>query len=251
MPANRQLPTPDSHAPQARRHAFWGVGFGVWEFRAERGMTLVEATVVLMISALLVAVAAPVTSRTLDRSRLTRAVTDTQAIRTAIDNLVTEFTAFTPFRFTSTGLSGGDKIEILVSDGDIPGINAGLAGSDTNWVLPTDCCANATDVAFLEAHLALNADLDNAGGGVYSTAATGWRGAYINAPVDPDPWGNRYAANVEFLEPSGTADDVFVLSAGPDEEIDTEYQFTTGGARPGDDDITNVIRRHTGNLEVP
>ena len=217
--------------------------------RSDSGISLIEATIVLLISATLVAAAAPVTSRTLDRARLTRAVSDTTAIRTAIDNLVTEFTAFTPFRFTSTGVIGGDKIEILVSDGDIPLLNSGLAGSDANWDDVVNCCANAVDVWWLENHLALNTTLG--GVGSYSTAATGWRGAYINAPVDPDPWGNRYAVNVAFLEPAGTADDVFVLSAGPDEEIDTEYQFTTGGARPGDDDITNVIRRHTGNLEVP
>lgn len=216
---------------------------------AADGVTLVEATIVLMISALLVAAAAPVTSRTLDRGRLTRAISDTQAIRSAIDNLVTEFTAFSPFRFTSTGLIGGDKIEILVSDGDIPAINGTLAGTDLNWDDPVICCGTEPDVAFLEAHLSLNSNLGGAGS--YATGTTGWRGAYINAPVDPDPWGNRYAVNVAFLEPAGTADDVFVMSAGPDEEIDTEYDFTTGGARPGDDDIINVIRRHTGNLEVP
>jgi hypothetical protein len=41
---------------------------------------------------------------------------------------------------------------------------------------------------------------------------------------------------------------VFVLSAGPDEEIDT--QFTINGATPGGDDIINVVRRDAG-LTVP
>jgi len=102
-------------------------------------------------------------------------------------------------------------------------------------------------VSFLENHLVLNSSLGGAGS--YSTAATGWKGAYINAPVDPDPWGNRYAVNTAYLAAS-TANDVIVMSAGPDEEIDTQYVWTTGGAYPGDDDIITVIRRDSA-LGVP
>ena len=79
----------------------------------------------------------------------------------------------------------------------------------------------------------------------------GWRGGYLSTATGPDPWGNRYAVNVGFLKPStttaisnitagfATSDyprlDVFVLSAGPDEEIDT--RSAQDGAVPGDDDI--------------
>ena len=54
-----------------------------------------------------------------------------------------------------------------------------------------------------------------------------WRGPYVSAPVRSDPWGNRYAINVRFLDAVSASDgsdfagyvqDVFVLSAGPDEE---------------------------------
>jgi hypothetical protein len=76
--------------------------------------------------------------------------------------------------------------------------------------------------------------------------------------VDPDPWGNRYAANVMFLDPSATAAatgitagfvfgdyarlDVFVMSAGPDEEIDT--RSAQDGAVPFDDDFLFVVSSH-------
>ena len=59
---------------------------------------------------------------------------------------------------------------------------------------------------------------------------------------------DRYAVNVLFLDPgadSGTFDeagyifDVFVLSAGPDEEVDTP--FSIDGVAPGDDDIIRVV----------
>jgi len=207
---------------------------------------------VLSMLAVLTSVAAPSVSRTLAQSRLTRASSDAAAIKTAVDAFITEFTVFTPAAFTSTGATGGDTIEVLVSDGDTPPLSAtisGLGAPHTNWDDVVVCCGTEPDIGFLEAHLVLNASLGGAGS--YSTAATGWRGAYISAPVDPDPWGNRYAVNVEYLRGASTANDVFVVSAGPDEEMDTQYSWTGGGARPGDDDIISIIRRHSGGLGVP
>src|SRR5688500_13033350 len=84
----------------------------------ERGMSLVDAPIVLTIAALLSAAAAPVASRTIDRAKLSRASSDAKAIKAAINNFLTEFTAFTPF--TSTGLIAGTTIQMLVGDGDTP-----------------------------------------------------------------------------------------------------------------------------------
>lgn len=207
--------------------------------RDTRGFSLVEATIIVTIAAVLSAAIAPVASRTLDRTRLARAVEDATAIKTAITNFLIEFTSFTPF--TSTGVTGGDTIEMLVSDGDIPVTAVGA----TTWDDTVTCCAAAVDVDFLERHLVTNA----LPAGAYTTGgATPWRGAYITAPIDPDPWGNRYAVNVEYLRTVPTSNDVWVLSAGPDEEIDTAY--AVNGATPGDDDIIAVIRRDVG-LSVP
>lgn len=203
-----------------------------------RGVTLVEATVVVTALAILTAAVAPVASRTLDRARLARAAEDTAAIKAAISNLITEHTLFVPF--TSNGTAAGDAVEMLVGDGDIPFSAVGA----TNWDDPVTCCAAAVDVDFLERHLVTNTPI---GGGAYSTLVGGWKGAYIGSPIDPDPWGNRYAVNVQYLKTT-TTNDVFVLSAGPDEEIDSA--FTLNGAVPGDDDIIDVIRRDSG-LTVP
>jgi type II secretory pathway pseudopilin PulG len=205
---------------------------------SERGVTIIEATIVLAVAAILVAAAAPATSRTLDTARLSRALSDTDAIATAIHNFITD-NSFVPF--TITGGSGGDVVEILVSDGDIPVLDGGGA----NWDDVVSVAATV-DVDFLEKHLVTNV-LTGGSPNAYTTGATGWRGAYINAPVDPDPWGNRYAVNVEYLKTS-TTNDTFVLSAGPDEAISTAY--TMNGAFPSDDDITSVVRRDVG-LTVP
>jgi hypothetical protein len=129
---------------------------------------------------------------------------------------------------------------MLVGDGDIPFSAIGATIWD-DVVNP----AAATQVDFLERHLVTNTP---GGAGVYTTGGgTPWRGAYINGPIDPDPWGNRYAVNVNYFRTT-TTNDVFVLSAGPDEEIDT--QFTINGATPGGDDIIAVVRRDAG-LTVP
>ncbi len=72
-----------------------------------------------------------------------------------------------------------------------------------------------------------------------------WRGPYLDA-VRPDPWGNRYMANViwftmpQFGDASGFIRPVIVLSAGPDEEIDTPFS-SAGGFLLGDDDIAYPV----------
>jgi type II secretory pathway pseudopilin PulG len=198
---------------------------------AHRGITLVEATIVLTVAAILAAAAAPVASRTLDRAKLARAADDTTAIKTAIDNMITEI-SFTPF--TTNGTNGGTTVQMLVSDGDTPRTLG--AGGAAQWDDPVNPAA-AQPVDFLERHLVTNTP-------GYSTAgANAWRGAYISTPIDPDPWGNRYAVNALHLRTT-TTNDVFVLSSGPDEEINTA--FTVNGATPGGDDIIAVVRRDPG-----
>ena len=204
------------------------------------GVTLVEAAVVLMVTSILVAVAAPITSRSLDSARLTRAQSDADAIGTAIHNFITEFTDFTPF--TDDGLITGDTVQMLVSDGDIaPRV---FPVGSTLWTQVVNPAA-ASPVDFLERHLVTNTP---GGTGAYTTAGlVPWRGAYVNGPIDPDPWGNRYMVNVLYLRSTMT-NDTFVLSAGPDEQISTA--FTVNGATPGSDDIISIIRRDPG-LVVP
>jgi type II secretory pathway pseudopilin PulG len=202
------------------------------------GVTLIEATVVLAVTAILVAMVAPVASRSLDTARMTRAQEDADSIAEAIGNFLSDFTGFTPF--TTTGASGGSTVQMLVGDGDIPQIGSGTSEWD-DVVNPSA----AAPVDFLERHLVTNTP---GGAGAYTTAGTApWRGAYISGPIDPDPWGDRYAVNVLYLRTS-TSNDVFVLSAGPDRYVDTG--FTLNGARPYDDDIMSVVRRDVG-LTVP
>jgi type II secretory pathway pseudopilin PulG len=204
--------------------------------RSQIGLSLVETTIVLAVAAIIAAAVAPMTSRTIDRTRLSRAQADASAIATAINNFLSEFTAFAPF--TIDGLTTGATVELLVGDGDIP--TALGAGGSASWMDPVDPLA-PSPVDFLERHLITNTP---GGAGGYTTAGLNpWRGAYLSGPVDADPWGNRYAVNVLYLR-TLTSNDVIVLSAGPDEKIDTP--FTVNGIVPGDDDIIAIVRRDLG-----
>ena len=44
---------------------------------------------------------------------------------------------------------------------------------------------------FLENHLVMNQPFEDVSKLYPTSGANNWRGAYISAPVDPDPWGNR------------------------------------------------------------
>ena len=252
------------------------------DFRSARGVTVIEATIVVATVALLSAILAPAAAIYIDQARQARTREDIKSIGDAIN----EFIADTgEHQFLRNGSNGGsdeipptradsNRVDILVSDGDIPTL-ATAVSSETLWTQTV----NGTSVDTFSNHLAENlpgevstsryrnptdmtiafpggnnidfARADSSG----LNAPHAWRGPYIPSPVNSDPWGNRYTANVAWLDPSptavvsgitagfGTGDyprlDVFVLSAGPDEEIDTK--IAQDGAVPGDDDFLFMV----------
>jgi hypothetical protein len=240
----------------------------------------VEVTIILTTLAILSAVAAPAIDGWASDARRTRAAEDVKVIGAAI----TRFMADTGESFFLINGNGGgvapdlqapshgaaNLVKMLVSDGDIPAKSiARSAGAPPDWDSVRD--EGATNlVQSLAEHLIRNAP-SNVATQNYRTAAnmtvipsrnfdptTGatfnspfaWRGPYLTGPVDPDPWGHRYAVNVEFLahlagssSPTGSLNDVFVLSAGPDGETDT--RFDVDGVTPGDDDEIFVIQGGT------
>lgn len=191
--------------------------------RNERGMTLVEVSILLVATMAIVAALSPVLSATLRNVETTRAMTDMAAIRDAINNYKTDGNT----RFTNNGTQTvSRRMTLLVSDGDTPQI-----GASTEWREATD----GSNYGFLEEHLVFNSFN---GGNSYPTAS--WHGAYLNAPLDPDPWGNRYAVNVQWLGGgSGGSNDVVVLSAGPNEASDSTE--TADPLVAGGDDLILLV----------
>jgi type II secretory pathway pseudopilin PulG len=250
------------------------------------GVSLVEATIILAVLAILASIAAPAVGGYLDTARQARARQDVQVIADAIQSFIADNGEA---QFLQDAVLAGipeqppsrvdaNRVNLLVSDGDVPSVSAALA-AETFWIQPV----NGGSVDTLSNHLIENSPgesgattryrnpsditIGSPGGNNIDFARSSssgfnapyaWRGAYMRGPVDPDPWGNRYAVNVAFLDPSATAPiagitagwafadyprlDVFVLSAGADEEIDT--RSAQDGAVPGDDDFIHMVSAH-------
>ena len=242
------------------------------------GFTLVEVAIILLVIAILSAIVTPVLSSTIADARLSAAKSEMSTIVRAFRELLADLGCpFVPRRSTTgnvyrdrakgvaadippvappmggdfdlrptaplgceaSAVCGGEPVAILVTSGDIPSV--GPEG-DWSWADPVD----RDEVDFLEYYL-----VSNTPGGkeelAFPTAAEcgsrefggahNWRGAYTT-PGTGDPWGNRYMINSLFLPGFGT-DDVVILSAGPDQEIDTE--FAEDGLVAGDDDLVLLI----------
>lgn len=138
----------------------------------------------------------------------------------------------------SSGICSSDPVELLVSSGDIPALGP---DGDERWVRPPD----GGDVDFLEYYLISNTP-GNTSSRRFPTPedcadplsslfdeVQAWRGAYLNVGHG-DPWGNRYMINTVFLS-GRSVEDVVVLSAGPDQEVDSD--FAVDGFVPDDDDV--------------
>ena len=257
--------------------------------RGKRAWSLIELTIILVVLSILCAILAPVIDRFVRNAKVVRAREDVQSIGCCIWMFI-EDTANSYFLEDGSkdrngggsipDQSVGNRVKMLVSDGDIPELRNDLqraapTGSQ-EWVKEV---GRSDMIDFLEYHLVTNNPFDsdrnayrtpldydnqNTGDPTFARDESGgfnsefsWRGPYMTAPIDPDPWGNRYAVNVKYLDPIADSDpddpagnqatqggcgytyDTVVISAGPDEEIDTLY--AVDGLTPGDDDIMYTI----------
>ena len=115
---------------------------------------------------------------------------------------------------------------------------------------PSNARANAYRTA---SSMSVVAEFDPDSGALYN-AEHAWRGAYCAGPIGPDPWGTRYAVNVEFLAralgagPVGNVNDVVVVSAGPDRVVDT--QFDIDGATRAKRRAVRLVWRDPLSLKV-
>lgn len=265
--------------------------------KGQSGFTLVEVTIILLVLAILALILLPVIDRWIQIARIVKVREDLLVIGTVIPVMLHDIgeccfwlNASTPGGGGGAAIGGGtisgppvrsdsNRIELLISDGDIPSGNGLL--QVTPWLQPFSVGNGVFDVDFLEYHLSTNTPGGGIGiggigiGGIgfpyrrpstiaptvgntqrdgfarpssgFFNAEFSWRGAYLTTPINPDPWGNRYMVNVQFLDTqpdllanfNDMALDVFVLSVGPDEEVDTF--FAMDGAFPGDDDEIFII----------
>ena len=233
--------------------------------RSESGLSLIEATIVLMVLSVLASIMAPPVLEYMRTTEQAAASHDAAEIGAALARMLDDLGETSVLRdgngssaTTPPSHAAGNRVDMLVTQGQTPSLDPGAVrpgAGVTDWDDP----ANNAAIQLLDAYLVTNTP-SNVAANAYRTAASmtantefdpdlgamfnaehAWRGAYLPGPIAADPWGNRYAVNVEFLErplgagPFGNVNDVFVLSAGSDGRIDT--RFAVDGVTGGNDVI--------------
>lgn len=202
------------------------------ELRSETGLTLIEVTLMLMVSISLIGAVAPAVAATVRRAETVAATAAMNDIRNQVIKVLDDIGYQT---FTIDGTKTSADVHMLVTDGDTPRECTAIAAACTAWQRAVDNTGGLVD--FLERHLVTNNPRGNALNFYPVGGNNIWKGPYLNSPNDPDPWGNRFMVNVLYMD--ADSNDVVVLSAGPDEAIDT--LFTANPLTAGDDDIIVLV----------
>lgn len=205
---------------------------------SQAGMSLVEATIILMVLAVLTSVIAPSMGDYIEDARNTKAKEDVEAIGTAVLRLVRDTgipcltTVSTPTIATACTKAG--RADILLSSGTASTVVAtavalpagtigqtigstgsvnwsgstATVGTDTTLGTNDDLNAPLTQTTTIDAQFVTNGPSYTAvsfssGGGPKS--GLGWRGAYLTGPTGADPWGFTYQANTVFLTTASNA----------------------------------------------
>lgn len=187
---------------------------------AAKGISTVEVTAVLSAMAMLSGMAAPAVNDYVNEAKMIKARSDVRVIATSFARFATDISA------DARRPGGWATSSLLVGAGAVPAV---ADGGDNTWMMP-----ESAQVTSLDAHLVTNA----AGYPAYDPRiGFGWRGAYINDGIAPDPWGRRYAVNVRVT--SSATLDLIVLSAGPNGTIETPFE--RDGISPGGDDVLALV----------
>jgi prepilin-type N-terminal cleavage/methylation domain-containing protein len=223
------------HQPTAR-------GF---DLKESRGFTLIEMVVVLAVIAILAAILTPIVTSYVERARVDRATSDVKKIAAAIvqfntDTKVWPIYKSTSFLTDSSGVAGPvyDLESTVGNDAIVPGSGGGMDWPATNGVVGG---GNAGD---------LNGVLNQNSMNLALAGSRAWKGAYVE--LGEDSWGTKYYLNAKWLKPGATSQHggtgtatpsaVYVVSAGPDQTLQTNFDQATSAFTVGGDDIVGRIK---------
>lgn len=199
-------------------------------FENASGFTLIELTVVLAVIVTLALMLTPSITNFINDSRVVRARKDTQTVASSVVQFYRDNGFFPQWSTASAGGAGtaANKVDLLVSEGNVPLVAAPNTWTTGSMDLLTDqLMSNAPTYT-----------LKNA------TATFGWNGPYLSSGLGADAWNNRYMVNVGLLDNTqgtqtsggATKSAVWVMSAGPNGQIETAYtQSITAAVLTGDD----------------
>jgi Tfp pilus assembly protein PilE len=226
-----------------------------------KGFTLVEVTIILLVLVILSGILLPTIERFIDLARYVKVKEDLGMIAAIIELWkVDNCSRYFKVCGTSSNQSSDNRVDLLVSavspEPGTPDTGVFLpSGGGPRWEALYTGIPGPFNVDTMENQLVTNSPMGHPEWGYprpgISPGSCGWRGAYISAPLGPDPWGTRYMANVAFLGPRGTRPlgatnppgfnqyDVFVMSAGPDKNAQTPFRVD-GVVAQGDDFIALI-----------
>lgn len=225
--------------------------------KESRGFTLLELAVVLAVIAVLAAVLTPLVTGYIDQARIARAQGDVNAISAAIQRVKTDTGVYPIYTTYANAVAGtdttGSEKEFLVSEGEDPtnftfSATAAMCGAATG----VGGAGAVEDCGLMETHLNTNilalAEANVAGRVAY-------RGPYMSGlAAVADPWNKRYIvvagglATVQVTSgppttTSATRDHAFVVSAGPNQILNTDVtQDSDSVFAISSDDIAVRIR---------
>jgi type II secretory pathway pseudopilin PulG len=235
---------------------------------SERGITILETTVILSVLFILAGAMSPIVAESVNTARAVKAKNDASMIAMAMINFEKDLGAGAISAAGAASLSQAlGMADVLASDGATPEVDDPQSTADPSAVVallsapgqrrnasgqPQLQSSRAqrrrwrdSPVESLDDHLTTNHH-----GYRYRRPgeAAGWNGPYISARVKGDPWGNQYLLNSRFLDGGATAADaqgrprraVYVVSAGADGVIETPFEQSITDAQAYGDDV--VIR---------
>ena len=211
--------------------------------RDSRGFTLIEMVVVLAVIAILAAILTPIVTSYVERARVETATNDVKKIAAAIIQFNTDtrvWPIYSTMPFVGVNDAAYDIESTVGNDAIVP--MSGNPGADWPATAGAVGGGNVGD---------LNAILNQNRMQLLLTGARAWKGAYLE--LHEDPWGSKYYLTSKFLKPSSTSTHwnslpsatpsaVYVISAGPNQTVDTYYDQATSAFTIGSDDIVARIK---------
>jgi hypothetical protein len=237
----------------------------------ERGLSLVEVTIMLMVLMLLTGVLAPSMSDFINDAKWVKVKEDCEAIGLSVARITRDVGPCLKFAGNQP-CTKANRVDLLHGDGPavvaaslgstaVPVVNpANLLASPMNW--NTAGRSDAMENQFVTNSAGYTVPTGVSVGPLFGL---GWRGAYLSPPIGPDPWGHQYLVNSAFLavatDATGTqldqyssfsvstqtapppatpgpwAYNTFCLSAGPNSLYETAIGGNANGGvtRVGDD----------------
>jgi prepilin-type N-terminal cleavage/methylation domain-containing protein len=199
-----------------------------------RGFTLIELAVVLAIIAVLAAILTPIVTSYIDQARDVRGRSDVGAISRAVLLYQRDTGRFPIYSSFANANADTPAADLLVTGGSAP-VTAGAP----DWT----GVATAADLSDYLNVNKLSAGIGTGSSGNQNLGVVAFRGPYLDSAIQSDPWGNRYTVTARHLRRTAQGSWAFVISAGPDSTISTDFdQLKTGAFVVSGDDLVSVVR---------